>query len=132
MTAIRNKSLDCDRLLLSFDCEVQCGDTYGITPLHYCCFHLDEIEIVESILNNGADIEALTTINRCTPFMLAIQENNNRTSKYLLSQHPNIDIINGDGECSLHNAIDYNNHEMLRLLLQHQAEYRVTSKYVID
>ena len=123
---IKNKS--CIRLLLNSGCEICHRDPQGFLPFHLCCYYGSDVDIVETLLRGGIDVNDRISSSRSTPLTLAVQENHLHIVKYLMSQGANPNATNIDRECSLHVATSSNHPEALHLLLQHKANHRLKTK----
>lgn len=84
------------QILLSYDADIRAKTVDGWEPLHCAC-KWDSVEAVSLLIQNGADINALTKGN-ITPLHLAASNVNGRRTLELLLWHPHIDpTIKNDG-----------------------------------
>lgn len=112
-----------DKLILS---EISISNSKGNTPLHslmigenVLVFEEEIVEILEMLLQNGANINAKNAPNK-TPLYLAARFSLSSVVKILLESGADPTILSRDGRSVLHAACHSGNHESLSLLLQHQ------------
>ena len=124
--AIISNNLDCIWLLLRSRPKPNCAYTtsFGHTALHHCCFHLHDVDIMEWLIDRGADINASST-DGATALHIASQEGKEHFVDHLLSKGANINVFGNLGETPLHCAIRRDDHQMVRLLLHHRMNYSV-------
>ncbi len=105
--------------------------TFGINALMYACI-LNHYNIVNLLLDNGADVNALSYINS-TPLLFACDYNCNKTVYYLLIRGADINLLN-NYQCSpLSLAIRNKNYDILfMLLIQNNIDVNVCSDYDMD
>jgi ankyrin repeat protein len=91
MWAVRTKEVDDLNFLLSpmskaqVQEEVDKQDTWGWTPLHLACMHDSKLEVVQILLDSGANPDARDS-NQETPLLKAIQSAQPAVVQ-MLSQH---------------------------------------------
>jgi ankyrin repeat protein len=107
--------------------EINVQDAQGFTPLHLASGK-GHIEIVEFLLNHGADIE-LEIFNGVTPLMLAAQYVTNETIKTLLEHGAKVNHKDESGRTALHNAAAYNGKEIMNLLISYGADVNARDKH---
>lgn len=100
-----NKSDVLDVLL---EKEVDVNKLYnGASALHYACSEGVSVEIIEKLVQSGADIN-LKDSNGNTPLMRSIKELNDDLINYLLNLEIDIDVKNSNNDSALHIAVNYN------------------------
>ena len=70
-------------------------DNFKWTPLHFAC-HAGILDVVELLLNNGADLEA-RTLNEATPLMRAIESARPEVVQYLVDRGAQVRTENKKG-----------------------------------
>ena len=87
---------------------------YGITPLHYACYHGSK-EVIDLLLDLGVNINAKDQDgNTCLHF--AVKSKNVRVIKKLLVRGASKDIKNNDGQLPINLAEEICNSEMIETL----------------
>lgn len=82
-------------------------DNFKWTPLHFAC-HAGILDVIELLLNNGADLEA-RTLNEATPLMRAIESAKPEVVQYLVDRGAQVRAENKKGSCfSKFYCIQYN------------------------
>ncbi len=102
-------------------------DAQGFTPLHLASGK-GHIEIVEFLLNHGADIE-LEIFNGVTPLMLAAQYVTNETIKTLLEHGAKVNHKDKHGRTALHDAAMYRGKEIMNLLISYGADVNARDEH---
>ena len=75
--------------------NVNARDNFKWTPLHFAC-HAGILDVVELLLNNGADLEA-RTLNEATPLMRAIESARPEVVQYLVDRGAQVRTENKKG-----------------------------------
>ncbi len=75
------------------------NDKFQHTALHYACYH-GYHQSVTSLLNAGANIDALTTLSE-TPLMLSAERGHVKTTQILLTRRANTTLTNKWGDTAL-------------------------------
>ena len=112
--------------------QINVQQARGFTPLHLASGK-GHIEIVEFLLNHGADIE-LEIFNGETPLMLAAQHARHRryeTIKTLLEHGAKVNHKDEDGRTALHYAAMYSGKEVMNLLISYGADVNAKEEYQI-
>ena len=87
---------------------------YGITPLHYACYHGSK-EVIDLLLDLGVNINAKDQDgNTCLHF--AVKSKNVRVIKKLLVRGASKNIQNNDGQLPINLAEENNEQEMIETL----------------
>ena len=81
------------KMLLDYGASPQRVDHFGNTPIHLATL-LGDAEIVEVLLEHGAEIDATTESRRWTPLMIALNEKNLDLARWLMRQgaNPNFEV----------------------------------------
>ena len=80
--------------------NVNARDNFKWTPLHFAC-HAGILDVVELLLNNGADLEA-RTLNEATPLMRAIESARPEVVQYLVDRGAQVRTENKKGVNAVH------------------------------
>ena len=110
--------------------EINVQDVQGFTPLHFASGK-GHIEIVEFLLNHGADIE-LEILNGETPLMLAARYaryGQYETIKTLLEHGAMVNHKDENSRTALHNAAMYRGKEIMNLLISYGADVNARDKH---
>jgi len=110
--------------------QINVQDAQGFTPLHLASGK-GHIEIVEFLLNHGADIE-LEILNGETPLMLAAQyarHGQYETIKTLLEHGAMVNHKDENSRTALHNAAMYRGKEIMNLLISYGADVNARDKH---
>ena len=87
---------------------------YGITPLHYACFHGSK-KAMDLLIDLGANINGVDQEGN-TPLHFAVQSGSERSVKKLLVRGSDKFIKNAEGNTPYDVAVKNNNKEMAKLL----------------
>jgi ankyrin repeat protein len=114
------------KLLIDRGIDVNGRDSYGRTPLHYCCRngHYDALVI---LLECGTNINAKDSMNE-SPLYDAISRENYNCVKVLLDHGADINAVDYYGETVLHAALesfDEEDYNCIKMLLDHGADINV-------
>ena len=99
------------------------NDTGGIdeTPLHLAILS-GNTRICEFLINNGANMDKATSMNRSTPLHYACMVGSNQIVKLLVVRAININARNSDSSTPLHIAVISNALEIVHTLLKYHAD----------
>ena len=122
MMAIQRQSEPCARLLLDARIDVTRPDHWGWYVLHHCCYVGCEIDILETVLLRGVDVNAKTGNNGFTSLSLAVDRGYFQICELLLSRNADLNAADDFGTTPLHVAILESQREILHLLLKHKAD----------
>lgn len=95
----------------------------GETLLHIACA-IDREDIVQLLVNLGADVNCVSTDFEDTPLHFACFEGNINIFKLLVNHGAKVDTANRSGKTPLHYACRYS-FELVKFLLEHGANYLV-------
>ena len=108
--------------LLNKGLDINQKDKYGCTLLHYACQNSD-LEIIEYLLQKGANIEIKNSYFTCYPIFEAITSTNTsnpiKTIELLLQYNVDINKTDAFGNTLLHYAVDLGNIPLIKLLKKH-------------
>jgi len=105
----------------------------GVSPLHYLCsrsytnkkLHL---ELLQTILDRGADVNHNSNANRETPLHYAVTKSIPEACTFLLEHGASVNSVNKRGYIPLHIAALTNNNEIIQVLLDYGADINLQSK----
>ena len=110
--------------------EINVQDAQGFTPLHLASGK-GHIEIVEFLLNHGADIE-LEIFNGDTPLLVAARYaryGKYETIKTLLEHGAKVNHKDKHGRAALHDAAMYSGKEVINLLISYGADVNARDEH---
>ncbi|HUU20211.1 MAG TPA: ankyrin repeat domain-containing protein [Sedimentisphaerales bacterium] len=110
--------------------QINVQDVQGFTPLHLASSK-GHIEIVEFLLNHGADTE-LEIFNRDTPLMVAARyarHGQYETIKTLLEHGAKVNHKDKHGRAALHDAAMYSGKEVINLLISYGADVNARDEH---
>ena len=126
--AIRGKSFECVALLLENGSDVNGRHAYNYTPLLQCAYDAGINEMADMLLDYGAQLEGMND-NGDTPLTVAFLKSSTDLAEHLILQcGANIHHVNKLGMTPANLAIYRNNHRILKLLLQLNADSWSTTK----
>jgi ankyrin repeat protein len=105
------------------------------SELLFAAIQKDDVGALNTLLHNGADINAKFTENGYTALMYAIQTKNLRTVRYLITRGANLNIQGTDGKTALHLAAASNNVDIFTTMIKSGAKPFTTDyigKYPLD
>ena len=112
--------------------QINIQDSQGFTPLHLASGK-GHFEIVEFLLNHGADIE-LEICTGDTPLVLAARyakDGQYETIKVLLEHGAKVNHKDENGRTALHDAAMYSSREVINLLISYGADVNEREEYQI-
>ncbi|WP_342224629.1 ankyrin repeat domain-containing protein [Spiroplasma endosymbiont of Asaphidion curtum] len=106
---------------------INAKDSNGLTPLYFCNKLDNNVETVKLLLDNGADVNIIIDNDNNTILHLTIWENNFTFAKELLTNQNsknkiNVNAINNYKNTPIMGAIQNNNIEIVKLLLEHGSD----------
>ena len=105
--------------------DVNEEDSYGISVLHMTVCYIDNVKILNSLLEAGADVNCQDRYENYTPLHIAVDNDNIEMVNVLLNAGADINIKDGSGRKSLNFAIDNDNIEMVNVLLNAGADANI-------
>lgn len=91
-------------------------DSSGYRAIHYACRN-GHFEIVQALVEKGADIDAKTRSGQATPLHRAAMQGHTVIVRFLLSKGAKIEQVDADGMTSIHKACAANQIETVRELI---------------
>ena len=117
MLACKNKNVSVVNCLLQNGANVALTDNNGWTALHFVVDECDDpSEIVRSLLNYGADVNARRIDNE-TPLLVASRFCDEETVTLLIEQGAYVDLQDQKDNTALHNAVRRKSEEIVGTLL---------------
>lgn len=114
-------SPSCITPLIRANASINAIDRRGHTPLFEAIRNTDDLQYIQPLIASGADVNA-STVYQYTPLMFAACQNRTISAGYLLDNGAAINVKGQLGRTALHFAIEYNAHDVLRLLLERGAD----------
>ena len=96
----------------------------GMTPLHHVCCWFDSVDLVQELVDMGADIHAKDN-DGWTPLHLTACYCKMDSMRALLENGASVNSLNNDSKTPLAVALRWNNLDCARLLLDHNATMNV-------
>ncbi|KAI8852051.1 ankyrin repeat-containing domain protein [Chytridium lagenaria] len=109
--------------------DIDVKDPSGYTALHYAA-RQGHLEICESLIAAGADVNAKTDGLQSTPLFRAALGGHDTVIKLLLSKGADPSMPSGDGRTALQAAIQANSHKAISLLSDLQPQPIPPNQYV--
>ena len=117
MLACKNKNVSVVNCLLQNGANVALTSDNGWTALHFVVDEFnDSSEILRSLLNYGADVNARSIHNE-TPLMVASRSRDVETVTLLIEQGAYVDLQDEKDNTALHNAVSRKSEEIVGTLL---------------
>ena len=127
MFACNNSNEDAINMLLNAGTDPTIGDINGDTCLHAAVGQNCTKEVIEEIINHGADVNATNKNNR-TALMIACHKGNIDVMNLLLNAGANFDISDDDAQTCLHYAATGDSsHEVLEIIIGHGVDVNSTN-----
>ena len=106
MMAINYNHSDAVTFLIDQGADVNLQAKTGATALHHAVWTFEtSLEIVSSLIKNGADVNARGGINKWTPLMMATERGYCRMVTFLIEHGAYIDLQDSNGHTALHYAM---------------------------
>ncbi|HBL98726.1 TPA: hypothetical protein DDZ86_03730 [Candidatus Dependentiae bacterium] len=122
-----NENLKKIRKILNAGVDVNQCNSDGFAPL-FVAINRGDKEIVELLLEHGADVNISEKTMGCTPLYLACQEGYEFIAKRLLESGALVDKSTNDGYTPLLWAVKAGNKEIVELLLKYKANVNIVEK----
>ena len=120
--ATNNNHYDIVEVLLSNDTQASVNTVARgkLTPLQYSASHCEQFNLTKKMVLLGADVDAITELEKFTPLYWAAKNNCTETVEYL-AKTANADVITIEGETPVYIAAKYGFEQVAKILLQHMA-----------
>jgi hypothetical protein len=109
------------RLFTAAGIDVNCRDAAG-TPMLCMAARHNRKELLEWLLAEGADVNAVSKDRGYTAVMDAVWKMNTAIVKILLAKKPDLNVISRDGQSALVLAVGTGSEEICRLLAENGAD----------
>jgi len=133
-SSIKNRLKDIKKYL-NQGIDVDSLGEYGCTPLHYACRE-GNIEIVEFLIKNGADVNIKNRYSTLYPLFEALCLLNKRKTfliiKLLIDNGADINSVDSFGNTLLHHAVEQENIDLIELLIALGCNINRTLRYDKD
>ncbi|KAJ7305215.1 hypothetical protein JRQ81_011125 [Phrynocephalus forsythii] len=123
--AAQGDHLDCVRLLLQYNADIDDITLDHLTPLHVAA-HCGHHRVAKILLEKGAKPNA-RALNGFTPLHIACKKNHIRVMELLLKMGASIDAVTESGLTPLHVASFMGNLPIVKILLQRGASPNVSN-----
>ena len=123
-SATESGSYECMELLLRAGAEVDFQGASKMAALHIVVVKHDNVELVRLLLQHGADIDMKAQIGS-TPLFFACIHRHRNVARYLVEQNADLHRVYPRGENVLMIAGWANDPELVRMLLEKGADYRL-------
>ena len=121
MVACKTGNIDAINELLNAEADTNIVDTNGYTCLHAAVSATCNKEVLQTLINHGADVNAADKSN-VAALMLACEKGNVNAVDILLNAGADPNIPDTDGNTRLHDTVRHGyNREVLQLLLDYGA-----------
>ncbi|OAF64224.1 Ankyrin repeat domain-containing protein 29 [Intoshia linei] len=127
MFATQNGNLEIVKLLLNNHAPVDLTSFDGGTALHCCCQVNDRTEIINCLLEHGANTN-LQISDGATPLFMCSQNSNIDISKILIKFGANVNLCRNDQCSPLWIATQFGHADMVAFLIQNGSEVDAARK----
>ena len=114
---VRKKNVDILKILIGLGVNVNKQGVSPIAPLHWAVTSANNLPVANILIQNGANIDAITGWFRQTPLWFASAYRNVGTVKLLLENGCKTGIRNQNGWTALENAMRNGHIEVLKLFV---------------
>ena len=125
--AIASKCDICVNFLIDSDHDVKYKDHRGWTPLHHCSWHGTGTNIMQRLIDKGANADACDE-EGISAMHYTAWKNIMKGLRLLISHGADMNKLDICGDSPLHSAILSNSYQTLEVLLQHNADYSLRNK----
>lgn len=125
--AVANK-LEVVRALVEHGAEINSPSDTDSTPVRSACY-MTNVSVIKYLVHNGADIHK-PNCNGGTCLINAVQDA--ELCKFLISQGASVNAVDNSGNIALHYAIREGMVDTVKLLLQHNSDYKVKNDWGDD
>lgn len=120
------KTYEIVNQLIRYGADVNVPDFIEQSPLLLAAHNYDFVEVVETLINAGADIDFFPKGSvHCPPLMAAIINKNVRVALYLIDKGAKLNIQAQDGLAALHCAVFISNIPVIKSLLDKNVDVNI-------
>ena len=115
--AITEEKMDLVKKLLETGAHLEAKDDYGFTPLLEAVNANVPEEIIDLLLEYGADVHAVEKDNKCV-LHFAAQSDNKDAVRKMIARGVSVDAEDKDGWTPLHKAAYYGSEDAAQVLIE--------------
>lgn len=129
-----DRNIEVAKFLLKKGIDVNVKNEYGSTPLHYAAAegHKDTVAIIQLLLANGADVNAIAKCDGMTPLHKAVIRGVEKNVEVLLVNGADVKVQDNEQHTPLHytvlNREDESSISIIKRLLANGADINATDK----
>ena len=120
LNAARSRSLACIKLLIKAGARMTHTDNQGFNALHYAAIYSDDAEIVQYLIDTGAEVNGRDYQN-IMPIVYAVGRNKYHTVRTLIDNGSDLDYADEVGDDVLHYTLGTRAKNVLSILLERGA-----------
>ncbi|KAJ5115954.1 hypothetical protein N7456_000302 [Penicillium angulare] len=124
LLAAHNGNVPVLEVLIQYGANIEITGNMGLTALRYAC-NRNQVDAVRSLLNHGAEIDAVYVPGHSTPLCCAVDDGKLEITKALLEYRPNLNAQDSAGHTPIMLAVKEKSVEILRLLLDSGADFNI-------
>ena len=130
MTACEYGHVNAVCVLIEHGANVNLQDQGGLTAVHYAMRGSQACEILSCLMENGADVDAITFDDR-TPLMIAAQRGDTEVATFLIEHGANVGLSDKTGATALCHALSClgNFCEVMSCLIENGADINACTSY---
>lgn len=114
---------DLTKLITAY-ANIDAKNKFGMTPLHIAADG-GYNKIVELLLKENANINALEDNNNYTPLMIAVEKNNPSLVQYFIDEGADLNLQDNEGNTALHIAFENGYNEIADKLIAQKANQNI-------
>ena len=128
MLAYSKGNVDVIKILLKAGADPNIADANGDTLSHYAVRGNASKEVLQNIIDHGADVNVTNNENQ-TALLLACEDGNENAITVLLKAGADPNIADADGDICLHDAVRRDNSkEVIQAIIDHGADVNATNQ----
>ena len=128
MLAYSKGNVDAIKILLKAGADPNIADANGDTLSHYAVRGNASKEVLQNIIDHGADVNVTNNENQ-TALLLACEDGNENAITVLLKAGADPNIADADGDICLHDAVRRDNSkEVIQAIIDHGADVNATNR----